>query len=187
MTVRFPAKTKIETEKSLSEIKRTVQSYGADQFASFEDQSRAAIIFTMNDWRIRFDLPLPVQSDPVFLRDRRGVRSPAGVREAWLQGCRRKWNALAVSIKAKLDSVESGIETFEEAFLANVVLPDGSLLGDHASAALHEAYTSGQLPPLLSAPPSTPEGDYATNLSLLEKDAAIAREKSPNQLYKLEG
>jgi hypothetical protein len=55
-------------------------------------------------------------------------------------------------IKAKLEAVEAKIETFEEAFLAHVVLPDGKTVGEHALPAVAAIYKGGQLSPLLPAP-----------------------------------
>ena len=52
-------------------------------------------------------------------------------------------------IKAKLESVESGIETFEQAFLANVVLPGGTTVGDYMTPQIAESYRTGQMPPML--------------------------------------
>lgn len=60
---------------------------------------------------------------------------------------------LALAIKAKLVTVESGIETLEEAFLAHIVVPsDGRSrrFADVAIAAIARAYSSPDgLPPLL--------------------------------------
>ena len=62
------------------------------------------------------------------------------------------WRALALSIKAKLVGVDDGIETFEQAFMAHVVMPDGLTLGDHVTPKIAAAYESGKMPALL--PPS---------------------------------
>jgi hypothetical protein len=48
--------------------------------------------------------------------------------------------------------VEAKIETFEEAFLAHVVLPDGKTVGEHALPAVAAIYKGGQLTPLLPKP-----------------------------------
>ena len=84
---------------------------------------------------MRFDLPLPDGDSP---RDQ--------------QVQRQRWRALLFCIKAKLESVEAKIETFEEAFLAHVVLPDGKTVGEHALPAVAAIYKGGQLTPLLPAP-----------------------------------
>lgn len=40
---------------------------------------------------------------------------------------RRLWRCLFLTLKAKLESVHSGIETFDEAFLAHIVTPGGTV------------------------------------------------------------
>jgi hypothetical protein len=68
--------------------------------------------------------------------------------------CRARWRALALVIKAKLEAVESGITTFEEEFLAHIVLPDGTTLGQWAAPRLAHVYDTGAMPPMLPGGPS---------------------------------
>jgi hypothetical protein len=49
-----------------------------------------------------------------------------------------------LSIKAKLEAVETGIESFEIAFMPYVVLPDGKTVAEHVLPAL----AKNQLPAL---------------------------------------
>jgi hypothetical protein len=70
---------------------------------------------------------------------------------AYDQEVRRRWRALGLVIKAKLESVESGIETFESAFMANIVMPDGKTFGKYAGPAIESAYSTGKVPLLLPA------------------------------------
>jgi hypothetical protein len=69
------------------------------------------------------------------------------------KACRSAWRALMLAIKAKLVSVESGVEQFEEAFLAHIVVPGsrGQRFGAMAMRALEEGYSTGKLPPLLGS------------------------------------
>jgi|AACY02.16.fsa_nt_gi hypothetical protein len=52
-------------------------------------------------------------------------------------------------IKAKLEAVEAGIVTFEEEFLPQTVLPDGSRVNEWAQPQMEQAYLEGKMPPLL--------------------------------------
>jgi hypothetical protein len=56
-----------------------------------------------------------------------------------------------------LEAVESGIESFETAFMAHVVLPDGSTVGEHVGLAIARTYATGTMQPLL--PPPKPAVD----------------------------
>ncbi len=72
-------------------------------------------------------------------------------RGAYEQAGRQRWRALALVIKAKLEAVESGVETFEDAFLSHIVLPGGGTIGRWLKPQLQEAYVGGKMPPLLGA------------------------------------
>ena len=54
-------------------------------------------------------------------------------------------------IKAKLETVESGISTVEAEFLANIVLPDTTTAGDWMIPPIDAAYRTGEMPPMLPA------------------------------------
>jgi hypothetical protein len=83
---------------------------------------------------------------------RRTPLSKSGSRPAGSDG------ALALAIKAKLEAVESGIATFEEEFLAYVVLPDGQSVGQHVLPNIEQAYVTNKMPPLLPVIGGTGEG-----------------------------
>jgi hypothetical protein len=52
-------------------------------------------------------------------------------------------------IEAKFRSVETGIESFDAAFLAQLVLPNGHAIEEWATLQLGDLYLSGKMPPLL--------------------------------------
>ena len=51
--------------------------------------------------------------------------------------------------KAKLEAVESEITTFEEEFLAHILLPDGQTAGDYLLPQLERVYETGKMPTML--------------------------------------
>ena len=108
----YAAKTSVPADRSRAEIERVVEKYGATKFAIATDHEsrRVMIEFHMNRRRIRFELQQPPAEHDQKLRS--------------------SWRALLLAIKAKLESVASGIETFDEAFLAHVVMPDGRRFGE---------------------------------------------------------
>jgi hypothetical protein len=131
----YAKNTTVSVDQTKTEIERTLTKYGAASFAYFSDPDRAIVVFEAHERRLRFDLPLPKGDSD---------------KEAKMR--RQKWRALLLCIKAKLESVESKIETFEEAFLAHVVLPDGMTVGHHTLPKIAAAYKSGDMPALLPAP-----------------------------------
>jgi hypothetical protein len=128
--------TKVPVEQTKTEIERTLVRYGAARFAYFTEAGKAVIVFEAKDRRLRFDLPLP-----------------PGETDKDQKGRRQKWRALLLCIKAKLESVASGIESFEEAFLAHVVLPNGQTVADHIAPRIAEAYEGNKMLALM--PPSS--------------------------------
>jgi hypothetical protein len=62
---------------------------------------------------------------------------------------REHWRALLLLVKAKLEFVAGGLSTVEREFLAHVVLPNGSTVGDEIAPRLEQAYATGSVPLLL--------------------------------------
>ncbi len=101
-------------------------------------------------------MTLPAKDDPAFTTYMRGSnrhqRTGTAASAEWDQACRQRWRALALLVKAKLEAVESGIVSFEEEFLAHVVLPDGSTVYQAAKGGIAIAYQTGIMQPLSEHP-----------------------------------
>lgn len=140
--------TKIAVSKSISDIMAIVRKAGADRIAQAEDRQGIAVQFFLDGRMLRFRVANASIDD---IPEKRGAR-PASTSERQAsadQRNRQRARALLLVIKAKLESVESGVETFEEAFLANVVMPDGRTVGEHTIPAVEQAYLDGKTPPLM--------------------------------------
>lgn len=149
---RYAEGTTVSIESSQAEVARLVTRYGARKYASGvgEDRGLAVIQFEAHDRRVQFRLHLPDPASREFTHNGRGhLRTALQRQNAYQAECRRLWRSLVMVIKAKLESVESGIETFEEAFLANVVLPGGMTVGEYMTPQIAESYRTGQMPPML--------------------------------------
>lgn len=149
---KYAANTDVPVFRSKSEIEKTVERYGANQFLSGWDSDRgtAMIGFSMHDRQIRFMLPMPDRRSPEFTETPTGKQRKADAAyTAWEQGCRQRWRALALAIKAKLEAVESGITEFEDEFMAQIVMPNGSTFGTWAVPQIQNAYDTGVMPELL--------------------------------------
>ena len=147
---RYAQNTNVDSTRSKSEIEKTVIRYGATGFVSGWQGQEATIMFDLGNRRVRFRLRLPNQSE--FTRTETGrSRAQEASLKAWEQACRQSWRALALVVKAKLEAVESGITTFEEEFLAHLVLPGsgGATVGERLLADGGAALDSGKLPRLL--------------------------------------
>jgi hypothetical protein len=134
--VTFASKTKVPANQTRIEIERTLARYGATGFAYGSEIGRAMIGFQTKDRRIRFLLPL---APPTRMSEQQTD-----------QFVRSRWRALLLSIKAKLEAVESGIESFDEAFMSHIVMPNGQTMAEHSLPYIKEAYSTGKMPPLLT-------------------------------------
>lgn len=130
----YASHTIVSVEKTRVEIERLLEKHKARQYGTAVDHEtrRARVQFRLADRIVRFVISLP---DPT-----RYTRPQVDQLE------RQRWRALLLVIKAKLESVESAIETFEQAFLAQVVLPDDSTVGDAVQPYIADAYATGRMP-----------------------------------------
>lgn len=155
----YASKTKVEVDQTEQQIKKMLRAAGATSTSFSEGPGMAMVMFDMEERRITFKLPLPSIEAAEFNKPVKANQfgttrppSPASVEKAWEQACRARWRALHLCIKAKIESINAGVETFEDAFLAHVVMPDGKTVGEHAREGIAIAYQTGKMQPLLPPP-----------------------------------
>lgn len=124
---RYAEQTKVPVSRSREELERVLTKYGASAFGYGWDNGRAVVSFRAQGRYIRFAMEIPMKA----------------------QEERQRWRALVLVVKAKLEAVESGITSFEEAFMAHVVLPDGQTVSEWLAPQLEEAYETAEMPSLL--------------------------------------
>jgi hypothetical protein len=108
MPLKFAEKTKIEVRETIADVQRLLARYNGDRFQHFPRNSsgHAAFQFHYAGLTISFGFPVPL----------------AGTEE---QKRRRIYRAAHLAIKAKLESVASGIESPAQAFYAHIVVGNG--------------------------------------------------------------
>jgi hypothetical protein len=129
----YASRTKVPADRTRLEIEALMRKRGADQFMSGQDNDQAVLAFRLNGRHLRFTLPLG-----------------KGLTE---QRIRSRWRALLLVIKAKLEAIDIGILTVEDAFLADIVLPDRQTVAEVMRPQIAAAYASGKMPPLLGYHP----------------------------------
>lgn len=151
MSARYAENTSVDSAASRAEIERTLTRYGATSFSYGWEEGRAAIAFTAKGRQVRFILPMPDRDARQFThtRERGTPRKPEAAAREYEQAVKQRWRALALVVKAKLEAVEAGIVTFEEEFLAHMVLPNGRSVYAEVAPAVEDAYRSGIVKPLL--------------------------------------
>ena len=142
--------TEVEVNRTRDQIHQTLQRYGADGFGYAEQGRHAGIMFNMAERRIRMVLEMP---DPEEFRYTKHSppreRSQKAQEEAYEQARRQKWRALLLVVKAKLEAVDAGITTVENEFMAHIVLPNDTTVGDWMLPQIARAYHTGEMPPML--------------------------------------
>lgn len=145
---KFAVDTDVSSEKSQGEIQRILSRYGATHYGHMTGPDSATVAFQANNRRLRFTMPMPGRSDLAI--DGRGHRrTEVELRNASEKAWRQRWRALCLVIKAKLEAVECGVATFEEEFMANIILPSGQTMAEYALPQIAEAYKTNKMPPLL--------------------------------------
>lgn len=153
----YASQTTVSEERSRAEIERTLERYGADQFAYFKDATGAVIAFRMEQRNVRFLMPMPKLEDFAWTPKHR-QRTEKQAEEAHAQAIRARWRGLLLIVKAKLEAIDAGISTFEREFLADVMLPDGRSVHEWLEPELVRVYGNGSMPELAPAL-ALPRGD----------------------------
>jgi hypothetical protein len=126
---RYAARTTVPVEKTKSEIEKLVRRYGAKGFVGGWQNDMARIEFIAHGRHIRFSVVVPANA----------------------QAERQKWRSLLLLVKAKLEAVDAKIATFEEAFVGDIVMPDGRTVWESAREPIKLAYEGGKPVALLGS------------------------------------
>ncbi len=116
--------TRVAVTKTLAEIEDLVRKRGGQKFYRGEQEDRMVLGWWQVERMVMFGVTLPKLEQ--FSKKPRGygrrtVPEQLAARE---QAMREQWRAVLLVIKAKYASVEAKIETFEESFLGQLVVPD---------------------------------------------------------------
>lgn len=138
---KYACDTEVSVQKSIQNIQDVLTGHKATRFGYMTSESEVVFACELRGKRIKFKLPLPSLKD----LPKNSRQNPKNFLH---QAERSLYRGLFLTIKAKLVSIENGIETFEEAFLANIVLPNGQSFAEYSLPKLEETYTSGDVPRL---------------------------------------
>lgn len=119
----YAERTAVPFTKTIADIMAMLRKAGALQVGQMEEENRLTIMFAMHDRRVRF-------------------------RVSWANteaAKRQRARALMLVIKAKLESIASEVETFEQAFLANIVMADDRTVYERVGSDLALEYRSGSI------------------------------------------
>ena len=147
----YATNTRVAVENSRAELERLLSRHKCTKFATGIDHEAhtATVQFHTHDRIIKFEITLPDPKDPKYRRIKRSYleRTAAGIDKVVEQETRTRWRALLLVIKAKLEAIESGIATFEDEFLAHVLLPNQQTVAEYIGPQVAQIYKTGVMPP----------------------------------------
>lgn len=151
----YARNTTVPIDRTRLAIEALLRDNGADRidnsWRAHDGKEAAAIQFEREGILVRFVMPMPPR-EQFELTPTGFERSKDSVDKAFNQASRSRWRALLLIIKAKFEAIESGIVSFEEEFLAHMMLPNNQSVGEHFIPQLREACFSSKMPamPLLT-------------------------------------
>ena len=85
--------------------------------------------------------------------DGRGsIRSEESFKRAKAQAERSAWRLIYLIVKARIECIEAGCETFEQAFLPYMLIPDtGKVLSEQVVPAIEQSYSGTPVKNLLTS------------------------------------
>lgn len=132
----YAVETEVPVDRTRGDIEKTLTRYGADAMLMGHADNVAFVQFRAEGRVVKFVIPLP-------------ARDAYSTEAKHHQATRSRWRATLLVIKAKLESIESKIETFDEAFLPHIVLPDGQTVGAWLNPQVALAFQHGAMPKML--------------------------------------
>lgn len=150
--------TSVPVRRSRMEIEDMLERAQARATYTAMEEGRATVGFALEDKHIRFELALPGREEFATV-ERRGEKrraTPELQNALWEQACRERWRALVLALKAKFVSVEAGVESIEEAFLAHVVLANRQTVHGWFRAQLDKSAVQGGVALLGSGEEASP-------------------------------
>jgi hypothetical protein len=150
--VSYAEGTSVPVDRSVAELRALLQKHGADGFGCAEESSppRAMVLFRIRALQVRLVLDFPGAEDPRISQNHRGqTRTLEDIERRVQAERRRRWRALVLVAKAKLEAVTSGISTLEREFLADLVLPNGRVVHEELAPRLENWQRTGHVLPLI--------------------------------------
>jgi hypothetical protein len=144
---KFAEGTDISAERSRADIETLLRKHGASEFAVYTSDERTVYMYRLKGMMVRHTVEYPPSSPYEYVPRASWKKRPADqVKKLQEAEWRRRWRALLLVCKAKLEIVDSGGSTFEREFLADILLPNGETMGQAMLPRLVEAYETGEMP-----------------------------------------
>jgi len=114
---KYAKDTKVPVARTKVQVQELLVNYGIDEFFFGSSPRGDGIGFKYEGRVYKHNVPMPNPDD--YRYDNQ-----------YKQAIRQRWRIFYMSLKMKLEEIQSGGMTFEDQFLAMMALPDGSTVGD---------------------------------------------------------
>lgn len=132
---KYALDTAVAPEKSQRQIMELLHRYQIDDYELLIGMNRTGIAFKLQNRALRFILPMSKTSEMT--------------EKQYAQEVRSAWRGLLLTLHGKLESIDRGIETFDEAFMGQIVTPRNETVAEWLSPQLNTIFRTGEMPPLL--------------------------------------
>src|SRR5687768_2140578 len=151
MSRTYASGSEVPVARSRQHLEQLLRAHGAEGFAYGWTAGNDRVEFVWKGQRVRFTLPRP--SRDVFALTPSGLqRTEKAIQSAIDAEDRRRWRALLLVVRAKIEAVESGISIFEEEFLAFIVMPNEQTVGEILVPRITDGTISRKLLPASQQP-----------------------------------
>lgn len=118
--------TKVAVSKSQDDLRKILKAYGADRFSFTESHDHAEVAFVFGVFAVRMRVPIVPMSETEARAQASKLKMSqvAAVRDRHEVETRRVWRVLYWLTKTRMEAIEAGVETFEQAFLAHLLDED---------------------------------------------------------------
>ena len=114
---RYAKNTTVPVARSKQKIEELLESYGIEESFLGRSPRGDGIGFKYNGKVYKMSVPLPKRDD-------------FNTENQYQQAIRQRWRILYMSMKMKFEEIEAGVISFEDQFLAQMSLPDGTTVAD---------------------------------------------------------
>lgn len=136
---QYAKNTTVSVKKTKIQIQDLFEKWGIEEFFFGTSPRGDGVGFKYNDRLYKHNVPQPKQE---FLSGRQ-----------YEQAVRQRWRIFYMSLKMKLEEIDSEGMTFEDQFLAMMCLPDGSTVADFMRLPENTALLEkAEMPKLLIGP-----------------------------------
>ena len=113
---RYAKKTTVPVARSKQNIEELLESYGIEESFSGRSPRGDGIGWKYKGKVYKMSVPVPSKDDKTD--------------KQYEQEMRQRWRILYMSMKMKFEEIDAGVISFEDQFLAQMSLPDGSTVAD---------------------------------------------------------